>query len=439
MKSIKLFLIILICILISSCSDKSPETNEVKEEQHDEEKEQGSEVALTGEQLKLMGIELSKIEDHNISGYIRASGEVKINPDQESKVGGIIPGRINRINVKEGSFVRAGQILATLENVDLVSIQTDYVSARNEYQFAKQEFERQRRLSESNIGSKKTLAELEAQSKRSLTNLKALEQKLASYRISKDRFDDDTIINVQRYFSITAPISGNVVSRMVAVGQFVDPSVDMFYIVNTSTVFVDLNIFEQDLGKVLIGQKVNIENSSYPGESFVGKISSINKVFDDASRTVRVRVLINNKEGRLLPNMFVTAKIYVQEGGVLSVPKSAIEEIDEEKFIYVKTDERTHIDEHKHDEHEEKKNIGKPDEHEGEHKDDHAGEGAHEDEHEPEGIVFKRIVVKTGIEDDTYVEIIPMEPIGENAEVVSTGTFYLKSEMMKGELGEHDH
>ncbi|MEO8664851.1 MAG: efflux RND transporter periplasmic adaptor subunit [Ignavibacteria bacterium] len=426
MKYINLFLIFFISIILSSCSDKSQEKTETAEEHHDEHEEHGSEVVLTDEQLKLMGIELSKIGEQNISGYIKATGEVKINPDQESKVGGIIPGRINRINVKEGSFVRAGQVLASIENVDLINVQTDYVEALHEYEHSKKEYERQKNLRNNNIGSEKELSKLLADYEHALVGLRASEQRLEGYRISKNRFSDTTI-NVQRYFVITAPISGSVISRLVTVGQFVDPSIDMFYIVNTSSVFVDISIFEQDLGKISTGQKVNIESASYPGESFEGKISMINKVFDDASRTVKVRVLINNKNGRLLPNMFVTAKIYVSDGGVLSVPRSAIEEKDNEKFIYIKTDERKHTEEHaEHDD------TGE----------EHKKEAVHKDEkgeHEPEGIVFKRIPVKTGIEDDTYVEIIPMEPIEENTEVVSSGTFYLKSEMMKEELGEHEH
>ncbi len=77
--------------------------------------------------------------------------------------------------------------------------------------------------------------------------MRSLEQRLSSYKINKNRFDnvgEDTTVNVQRYYSVTSPISGNVVSRMITIGQFVDPSTEMFHIVNTSTVYVDLNIFD---------------------------------------------------------------------------------------------------------------------------------------------------------------------------------------------------
>jgi len=426
MKHLKIIALLFSLSILVSCGKKQEPVSEKKEEHHEEENK--TEVSLSGEQIKLMGIEVSPISDINISGYIKVTGEVKINQEQESKVGGIISGRIKSVNVKEGSNVSAGQVLATLENIDLVSIQTDYITSKNEVEYAKQELDRQKRISD--ITSKKSIAELEANYKRALTNMRSLEQRLSSYKINKNRFDnvgEDTTVNVQRYYSITSPISGNVVSRMITVGQFVDPSTEMFHIVNTSTVYVDLNIFEKDLAKISKGQKVKIETSTYGDEVFEGNISNINSIFDDASRTVKVRVLIKNKGNKLLPNMFVTAKILVDESNVKAVPKSALVEEGEEKFIFVKTNEK-HEDEHKEPGHKEGDNDA-------EHKEDeHKGEHGHEG-----GVVFKKVMVRTGVEDDKYIEIFPIETIEGDNEVVTSGAFYLRSELKKGELGEHDH
>lgn len=426
MKHLKIIALLFSLSILVSCGKKQEPVSEKKEEHHEEENK--TEVSLSVEQIKLMGIEVSPISEINISGYIKVTGEVMINQEQESKVGGIISGRIKSVNVKEGSNVSAGQVLATLENIDLVGIQTDYITSKNEVEYAKQELDRQKRISD--ITSKKTIAELEANYKRALTNMRSLEQRLSSYKINKNRFDnvgEDTTVNVQRYYSVTSPISGNVVSRMITIGQFVDPSTEMFHIVNTSTVYVDLNIFEKDLAKISKGQKVKIETSTYGDEVFEGNISNINSIFDDASRTVKVRVLIKNKGNKLLPNMFVTAKILVEENNVRAVPKSSLVEEGEEKFIFVKTNEK-HEDEHNEPGHKEGDNDA-------EHKEDeHKGEHGHEG-----GVVFKKVMVRTGVEDDKYVEIFPIETIEGDNEVVTSGAFYLRSELKKGELGEHDH
>lgn len=423
-------LLITAAMVFQSCGDGKKEQGNTKpeEENHSEESET-REVALTEEQIKLMGIETNKLAPENISGYIKVNGEVVINPDQESKVGSIIPGRIRKIYVKEGSFVRAGQTLAVIENPQLIDIQVEYINSKNEYEYSKREYERQLKLNRDNIGSQKTLNELESKYKKSLADYKTLEEKLSSYKISKNRFDniyEDTVANLQRYYSITAPISGSVIERNVSVGQYVEPSGDIFHIINTSTVFVDLNVFEQDLSYVSAGQKVILDVSVDPYEVYEGQIVFVSKVFDDVKRTVKVRVAIKNKREKLLPNMFVSAKIYVKQESVLAVPISAIETDGDSKYIFIKTNEVKEIEEH--DEH----TVGEHNE--GENKETENKENKHK-----MAVVFKKVIVNTGISDDKFIQIFPLEELKEGEYIVTKGTFYLKSELKKGELGEHEH
>lgn len=421
-------------------------TNPALDKEGHEDDAHENEVALTEEQIKIMEIQFSKFENQNISGYIKANGEIMMNQDNESKVGSIIPGRVQKIYVKEGSFVRAGQTLVIIENLDLISAQVEYLEARHEFEHAKVEFDRQEKLAASDIGSKKDFNKLKAEYEHAVIGLKSAEQRLLSYKISKstlENYEDITNPNeLQRYYPITSPISGNIISRNVTVGQYIEPSIDMFHVVNTSTVNVDLSIFEKDLSHISIGQKVELETSNNSNEVYTGKVSFINKVFDDKNRTVKVRVSINNKEQTLYPFMFVTAKIYINEGSVLAVPITAIESEGESKYMFVKTNET--IDIESHTEHAEDKESHAEDEHkEDEHKEhEHKEDEVHDtdEEHNKEtGIVFKKVLVNTGISDDKYIEIFPIGELKEGEEVVSKGTFYLKSELKKEELGEHEH
>ncbi len=428
---------LLLILAVSGCSNKDEATNESKD-MHSEEsghKEEGEnhedEVALTEEQIILMGIELSKIDSQNINGYIKVNGEIMINPDNESNAGSIIPGRVKKIYVKEGSFVRAGQTLALIENLDLINAQVEYLEAKHEFEHAQTEYERQQKLASNDIGSKKEFSKIKAEYEHAVISLKSAEQRMLSYKISissLDNYEDRANSNeLERYYPVTSPISGNIASRRVTVGQYVEPSTDMFHIVNTSTVFVDLSIFEKDLSHVKVGQKVFIEASSTPNKSYEGKVSFINKIFDDKNRTVKVRVSINNKSQELYPFMFVTAKIYVTDGNVLAVPISSIESEGESKFIFVKTDERKRIETHEeHSDEEEHKHEKGEEQREG------------EEQKGGEGIVFKKYQVNTGISDDKFIEIIPFEELKAGTEVISKGTFYLKAELKKDELSEHE-
>ncbi len=428
-----------VILFLYGCSDSSRDNTESKKNEHSESHtdEHSGETALTEEQVKFMKIETAKLEMQNISGYIKVNGEIMINPDNESKVGSIIAGRIKKIYVKEGSFVKAGQTLALIENPELIDIQVEYINAKNEYEYAKKEYERQLRLSNDNIGSKKTLNELETNYKKALAGYKTLEEKLSAYRISGKRYErlyEDSVANLQRYFSITAPISGNIVERNVSVGQYIEPSGDMFHIVNTSNVFADLNVFEKDLQYISPGQKVALEVSVNPYEVYEGTIEFINKVFDDEKRTVKVRVAINNTRQKLLPNMFIQAKIFVKQESVLAVPVTAIEADGENKFIFVKTGEVRNIESHNESGHDELDNGE-----EGSSKDKHQENSEGNDKHE-QGIVFRKIRVNTGISDDKFVQILPVDEISENEQVVVSGSYYLKSELNKEGLNdEHGH
>lgn len=427
----KLIVIIIFNIILSSaiigCNSNEEHTDEAAHEENEEKSEHENEVALTQEQINIMGIEFSGIESRNINGYIQVNGELMMNQDNESNVGSIIPGRVKKIYVKEGSYVRAGQTLAVIENPDLINVQVDYINAKTEFEFAKQEYERQQKLSSDNIGSKKNLAEIESNYKRAMANYKTLGEKLNGYKISKSRLENiytDTIADLQKSYTISAPISGNVVSRMITTGQYVEPSTDMFHIVNTNSLFADLSIYEKDLKFVRTGQKVMIESGSNPGKTYEGKVSFINKVFDDVNRSVKVRVTVNNSSQELYPFMFVTAKIYVSDESVRSVPISAIEADGENKYVFVKTDEMRKME--NHSEHEVEKDHSE----EEQKKEGHTGET---------GIIFKKIFVKTGISDDSFIEIYPVTEIKDGGEVVSKGTFFLKSELKKEELSGHEH
>ena len=130
--------------------------------------------------------------------------------------------------------------------------------------------------------------------------------------------------------------------------------------------------------------------------------------------------------------MFVSARIYVKQESVLAVPISAVEADGDNKYIFVKTDEVKEMEEHdEHVEGEHKK---------GEHKEDEHKEGEHKEDEHKKGIVFKKIRVNIGISDDKFIQVFPIDELKEGEYVVIQGTFYLKSELKKGELNdEHGH
>lgn len=136
---------------------------------------------------------------------------------------------------------------------------------------------------------------------------------------------------------VTAPMSGTVDVVGVAVGQSVEPATVLFHIQDTSEVNVVARVYEEDLGKVQIGQSASVRLLSYPGKTFSGTITLIGPALDPLSRTVEVWVKLPNAEGLLKPHLFARVGVVLkQRVATLAVPTAAIIEANGEKFVFVK-------------------------------------------------------------------------------------------------------
>ena len=136
---------------------------------------------------------------------------------------------------------------------------------------------------------------------------------------------------------VSAPMSGIVDVVSVAVGQSVEPTTVMFHIQNSTAVNVVAKVYEEDLGKIKLGQDANVKLLSYPDRLFSGKVGLIGPSLDPLSRTVEVWVTLPNTEGLLKPNLFARVGVVLkQNAATLAVPNAAIIEANGEKFVFVR-------------------------------------------------------------------------------------------------------
>ncbi len=158
---------------------------------------------------------------------------------------------------------------------------------------------------------------------------------------------------------IDAPVSGVVNERPVTLGDSVDPSKELFHIIDLSRVIVQAEVYEEDVGKVKLGQEARVRVLGYPKDTFGGKTMFIGAELDPDKRTLPVWITVENPAGKLKPEMFAkVAVVLAHNEGVLAVPKAAVLEEGGEKFVFVQT-----------------------------------------------GNTFNRVDVRTGAEDDRFVEI----------------------------------
>lgn len=137
---------------------------------------------------------------------------------------------------------------------------------------------------------------------------------------------------------VTAPVGGVINDRPVTIGDSVEPNTELFHIVDLSQVIVVAQVYEEDVGKVRLGQEARVAALSFPTLDFAGKVSFIGLELDPDTRTLPIWLVVDNPDGKLRADMFVKAALLLaKNSGVLMVPKSAVLEEGGEKFVFVRT------------------------------------------------------------------------------------------------------
>jgi multidrug efflux pump subunit AcrA (membrane-fusion protein) len=192
-----------------------------------------------------------------------------------------------------------------------------------------------------------------------------------------------------KQLELKAPIDGVIVERKSAAGEQVDKAKEIFTISEPANLWVIAEIKERDIGAVKVGQEARFSVIAYPGESFHGKVVRIANEVEKESRTLEVRIEVENSDGRLKPGMFADVAITTDVlQNVLVIPDAALQTDEDRQVVFVALGQNK----------------------------------------------FQKRVVKLGLEEEGRVEVL--EGLKQGDKVVSEGSFILKSEMLKGELGE---
>ncbi|MDR1933470.1 MAG: efflux RND transporter periplasmic adaptor subunit [Spirochaetales bacterium] len=285
----------------------------------------GDTVTMNTRARQVSGVQTARAAVRNLTKDIRTTGKVTMNENGRRYITSRVEGRLEKLYVaSEGEYIAPGQILA-----DLYS--PAYIAAQEEYLLALGNAETFRDSDPAIDGVNVNLIEA---ARRKLELLNVPERNIRELRQNGKSND---------LMPLYAQFGGTVIERNVLPGGYIKPGDRLFSLTDLSSVWIHMDIYEKDLASVKTGQSAIITSQAYPGETFSGKVVFISPVLDDASRTVRVRVELNNREGKLKPNMFVNAAISVPLGSGLVIPESAILDSGEEQIVYVETEENTFV------------------------------------------------------------------------------------------------
>ena len=274
-------------LLLGACGDsQSPEENHEghsDEDTHgDLHEEQGS--SHEGEELVHLsreaceGFQEFRIEKQEVSDSIRFTAEVGWNEDRLAHVTPRITGRVVEVPASLGKLVQQGEVLAVLDSIELGESKSVFLAAKSRYSLAKRNYEREKGLYEKRISSEREYLEAQNVLEEARITLTTSRQRLILLGISKQDVAKLTHTEGLSLFPIRAPFKGSLVEKHVTPGEMVDTGEEILTVVDTTKVWVWLNVYEKNLSQIQPGNQVELEFRAYPGEAFQGEIKFLGAI-----------------------------------------------------------------------------------------------------------------------------------------------------------------
>jgi RND family efflux transporter MFP subunit len=327
---------------------------------------------------------------------VRANGELALSPQKKASVNSLIGGIIRQILVFEGTNVRAGQVVATLENTESVELQKKYLVTQKEATVAEQELKRQNELAAQGAGVEKSLQQAAANYDIAQAQLTGLGKQLQQLSVDPAHVAAGNMVT---QIPIKSPIAGTIDKIFVNIGSYVDIQNPLMLLSDNSQLHCDLNVFEKDINRVKDGQRVAIILTNQPETQLEATIYGINQFFENETKAITVHARLVGATlataQNLMPGMYLTALINTGKHEVDAVPNDAIVSTDGNKYLFVLEDEMA----------------------------DENGKALH----------FRRVEVVTGASEMGYTQITPVVALPEKAKIVKSNAFYIASMLAGGE------
>jgi RND family efflux transporter MFP subunit len=270
---------------------------------------------------KAIGVQIGKVELAEVRRTIRATGSVELPWSQQAYVTTLVPGRIERVLVKPGEAVSAGQELARVSGVELETLQLALVQAWREKALAVRLLEAQEAAGAGVAG--KVLLEARTEAQLQATRLEVAWEKLKALGLSDESLS--RICESGRTvpsLSIASPISGVVAMADVQAGQIVEPAEHLYHIVDLSRVWIAARVLEADASRVKAGLPTEATFTALP-DAFRAPIDHV-ELRLNADRTLSAKAVVDNPGGRLRPGMFGRVEIELAAEKAVVCPRDAL-------------------------------------------------------------------------------------------------------------------
>ena len=367
---------------------------ETSESENQEEEIDFQNIPLSEKQVKAVDLKMGEAQEREMDAMLHANGSLVLRAQDMGNVSSLMGGIVKNVYVKEGQMVSRGQVVATIENTDVVTLQREYYTAYKESEMARLELDRQKTLASAGAGIKKTLQMSEKNYKVAQANLLGTGRQLQQMGISTKEVAKGKFTTV---FPLRAPISGTVSDMQASLGSYADMQTPLMKIRNNHAVECDLNVFEKDIAKVKVGDQVLVSLTNQPGVNVSGRVYGMNQYLNKGTKSVAVHVKLDAKRGaKLFEGMYVSGQIATGRQLCMTLPDKAIVSADGKQYVFALNQQ-------------------------------HSKGGTYS---------FSRHEVTTGVRNNGYTEVALCKHLKKGQKIVTDNAFYLAS--LTGDHGEED-
>ena len=284
---------------------------------------------------QMQHVQLYTVQPANMQRLLRLTGTVAYNQFKTSPVISPVGGPVARIVVVPGQKVKRGEPMLYIASPDFAQLRATYVKALDSFRVADKNYARAQDLYSHHAIAEKDLLDAESARAQSQADLQNAQQSLRVLGIS----DPDSVLksSAAPEIPLVAPLAGEVTELLVNPGQLLQAGqTQCFTVSDMSTVFVLVNIYQDDLPSVHVGDQVTIQTDAYP-HPFQGRISFISAALDPTSRTLQARIITDNPHEELKKDMYVSASVNAGTiGNALAVPDAALlRDAENQPYVYL--------------------------------------------------------------------------------------------------------
>ncbi len=322
-------ILILIGIILGFYACKNQETQNKAEENSAD-----NIVSLNEKQMANAGVLTSFGQKKSISSVLKINGKIEVPPQNIVSVSIPLGGYLKSTHLLPGTKIKKGEVIAVIEDPQYIQIQQEYLTSLAKLSFLDKEFTRQKELNQSKASSDKVMQQTESDYKSQKIATKSLSEKLKLIGVNPESLDENSI---SRSVNVYAPIEGYVSKVNVNIGKYVNPSDVIFELINPTDIHLGLTVFEKDVNKLFIGQKLIAYTNNEPEKKHPAEIILIGQDLS-SERSVMVHCHFEDYDKNLLPGMYMNAELNILTNDAFVINEEAVVNYENKNYVFVEVE-----------------------------------------------------------------------------------------------------